>query len=177
MITYFLGSARIFASHYQLVICEDPEHALDDTENWNDESFARGFSGARSFRMVRTEADLNDHWVELVFSQKPPSRNDWQRITCVDFITSNGAVHVMSIVDDEPLISTKVAHGEYSAYFAAQNIGIDPVRLDEASDVQTEQLADEQLAALKNSEWYRIYLVPGRQEQRGRLIDRIRPAQ
>lgn len=29
-----LGAARIFADHYQFVLCERPDYALSDEENW-----------------------------------------------------------------------------------------------------------------------------------------------
>ncbi len=170
-----LGAARIFASHYQLVICQDPVRDLGDDENWDDDKFERGFAGAPTFRMVGTAADLNDHWVELVQSPTPPNSEEWQRITCVDFSTPDGAVYIMSVIDNEPPISATVEPGEYAAYFAAQNVGIDQLSLGELNDDSNVELSDEELAARKDLEWYRIYLVPGRPAQRGRLIDRDQP--
>jgi hypothetical protein len=34
-------------------------------ESWTREKELQGFAGAPAFRMVSTEAGLNDHWVEL----------------------------------------------------------------------------------------------------------------
>ncbi len=167
-----LGAARVFASHYQLVICDDPARAINDDENWTDEAIARGFAGSAVYRMVGTEADLNDHWVELVQSSAPPNLEDWQRITCVDFSTSSGDVHIMSVVDNEPSISAKVEPGEYAVYVAAQNLGIDQLSLGELNDNAKAKLGDAELAARKDVEWYRIFLVAGRPPQRGRLVDR-----
>ena len=47
-----LGTARLFASNYQLVVCDDPMQTISDRDNWNDEKVARGFAGTPTFRMV-----------------------------------------------------------------------------------------------------------------------------
>ncbi len=170
-----LGSARIFASHYQLAICDDPKRIVSDSENWNDDKVARGFAGSPTFRMVGTEADLNDHWVELVLSERPPSADDWQRITCVDFLTESGNVNLMSVIDNQPAISAKVEPGEYAAYFAAQNIGIDQRSLGELNGDDNQPISDDELAARKDVEWYRVFIVSGRPAQRGRIVDLEKP--
>jgi len=167
-----LGAARIFARHYQLVICEDPRHIVSGAENWNDDKVARGYAGASVFRMVRTEAHLNDHWVELVESNAPPDLGEWQRITCVDFVTKSGNVHVMSVIDDNPSISAAVEPGEYAVYFAAQNLGVDQLSLGELREEDGVQLTDEEYALRKEFEWYRLFIVRGRPAKCGRIVDR-----
>ena len=105
----FLGSGRVFASHYQIVICDDPMKITDDDDdNWTEETHARGFAGSPDFRMINTAAHLNDHWVELFLSVTPPDLKEWQRITCVDLQNRTGEVHVMGLFDDPPPISAKV---------------------------------------------------------------------
>jgi hypothetical protein len=161
-----LGAARVFASHYQLVVCDDPARILGDDENWNDEKVARGFAGAPTFRMVGTVADLNDHWVELVAASQPPSFSEWQRITCVHFRSGSGKLHVMSVVDSDPAISADITPGDYAVYVAAQNLGVDQLSLGEDSN-----LTDIEIAARKDLEWYRLFLVPGKPEIEGRVVD------
>jgi len=161
-----LGAARLFASHYQIVVCDDPLRRLRDGENWNDEKVRQGFAGAPSFRMIGTEADLNDHWIELYQSEQPPPLDDWQRVTCVHFRSSTGQVHVMSVVDYVPVISAAIGQGDYTAYIAGQNLGID--RLSLGGDGR---LTDAELAARKDLEWYRIFVVPGAPDREGRLKD------
>jgi hypothetical protein len=119
--------------------------------------------------MVATEADLNDHWVELVSAGQPPSFEEWQRITCVHFRSSSGKVHVMSVIDNEPPISADIEPGDYTIYVAAQNIGIDQLSLGEES-----KLTDGEIAARKDVEWYRLSLVPGKPDREGRIVDRPR---
>ena len=165
-----LGAGRLFASHYQMVVCDDPSQAISDDENWNEERFTRGFAGTPRFRMIGTEADLNDHWVELVATSQPPPSDDWQRITCVHFSSSSGKIHVMSVVDDRPLISAEVEPGDYGVYVAAQNLGIDPSSLGEAGS-----LSDTEVSLRKDIEWYRLFVVPGKPEREGRLVDRPQP--
>ncbi len=167
-----LGAARLFASNYQIVVCDDPLSSLASEENWNWDTAKskRGFAGVPRFRMVGTEADLNDHWVELVSSDQPPSPDEWQRITCVHFHSGSGRVHVMSVIDNNPLISANIKPGDYTVYVAANNLGIDQLSLGE-----DHKLADAEIAARKDIEWYRLFLVPGKPEVEGRIVDRPLP--
>ena len=167
-----LGAARVFASHYQIVVCEDPARPISDDENWNDEKFSRGFAGSPTFRMVGTEADVNNHWVELVATSQPPSTDEWQRVTCVHFRSTSGKIHVMSVLDfdSEPPISAEIEPGDYAIYVAAQNLGIDQLSLGE-----DHRLTDAEISARKDIEWYRLFLVPGKPETEGRLVDRPHP--
>jgi len=161
-----LGAARLFASHYQIVVCDDPLRRLKDDENWNKEKARQGFAGAPDFRMIGTEADLNDHWIELYASDEPPPLGDWQCVTCVHFRSSSGQVHVMSVTDNAPAIFADIGRGDYAVYVAGQNLGIDQLRLGEDA-----RLTDAHLAARRDLEWYRIFLVPGVPDRVGRLRD------
>jgi hypothetical protein len=163
-----LGAARVFASHYQIVVCDNPARILSDDENWNDEKVSRGFAGAPTFRMIATEADLNDHWVELVATSEPPAIDAWQRITCVHFRSTSGKIYVMSVVDTHPAISAEIEPGDYAIYVAAQNLGIDQLSLGE-----DHRLSDAEISARKDIEWYRLFLIAGRPGTEGRLIDRV----
>ncbi|KRR25311.1 hypothetical protein CQ14_09935 [Bradyrhizobium lablabi] len=165
-----LGAGRLFASHYQMVVCDDPSAALSDDANWTDEKSARGFAGTPTFRMIGTEADPNDHWVELVATRQPPSFDAWQRITCVHFLSRGGKIHVMSVVDHQPVLSAEIEPGDYRIYAAAQNLGIDQLTLGEDG-----QLTDSEISLRKDIEWYRLFVVPGKPETEGRLIDRPSP--
>lgn len=159
------AAARIFASHYQLVICDDTS-AFTEESNWGDGDTERGFAGNEHFRMVGTEADLNDHWVEVEFSESPPELGNWDRVTCVGIHCSSGQIHVMSVMDQEPPISLEIPPGEYSAYVAGCNLGVDQYSLGEEG-----VLTDQQLAERNDLEWYRIFIVPGKPDQVGRLKD------
>jgi hypothetical protein len=161
-----LAAARLFASHYQLVLCDDPHSPLPEDDNWTKQKAARGFAGNSSFRMVGTEADRNDHWVELYISDQAPVLEEWQRVTCVHFRSLTGKAHVMSVIDQAPAISAEIPTGDYAAYFAAQNLGVDQLALGE-----DRKLSDAELAARRDLEWYRIFLVPGVPNHEGRLRD------
>ena len=165
-----LGAARLFASHYQIVVCDDPSRPLTDEENWNREKVRQGFAGAPCFRMIGTEADLNNHWIELYAADEPPRFDDWQRVTCVHFRSSNGKVHVMAVIDTVPAISAEIEKGDYAVYVAGQNLGIDQLSLGEDN-----KLSDAELAERKDVEWYRIFLVPGVPDREGRLKDALKP--
>jgi hypothetical protein len=165
-----LGAARVFASHYQIVVCDDPARTITDDENWDREKAAQGFAGAPTFRMVDTDADLNDHWVELVAASLPPSFDQWQRITRIYFQSTSGKVHVMSVIDNNPLISANIKPGHYTVYVAANNLGIDQLSLGE-----DHKLTDAEIAARKDIEWYRLFLVPGEPEVEGWIVDRPLP--
>ena len=167
MTQQLLGAARVFASHYQIVVCDDPLRPLNSDENWDDAKLKKGFAGVPRFRMIGTAADLNDHWVELVLSDQPPSPDEWQRITCVHFHSESGLVHVMSVIDNSSPISADVERGDYAIYAGAQNLGVDQLSLGE-----TAKLSDGEFAERKDIEWYRLFLVPGKPEFEGRAVDR-----
>jgi hypothetical protein len=59
-----------------------------------------------------------------------------------------------------------IVSGDYGVYVAGQNLGID-----QYSKGETVPLTDEELAARRDLEWYRIFLVPGIPSQVGRLKD------
>lgn len=159
------SAARVFASHYQIVVCTD-QRALTPDDTWNAVSTARGYAGNELFRVVGTEADLNDHWVESRLSTQPPALADWHRVVCFSLQNHTGQVHVMSVVDDEPALTLDLPKGPYAVYVAARNLGVDQSTLGES-----EQLTDEQLALRKDLEWYTIFLVPGIPQETGRLKD------
>lgn len=160
-----VAATRIFASHYQLVICDDIM-AFTEESNWGKGDYERGFAGNSRFRMVGTEADLNDHWVEVAIADEPPNLEHWQRITCVGLSCNTGRIYVMSVIDYEPPISVDLPKGDYSVFVAGCNIGIDQLSLGEDTD-----LTDEQIAVRKDLEWYRIFLVSGKPVQQGRIKD------
>lgn len=157
------GAARILASHYQLVICDDP-YAFTEDSNWTDADTARGYAGNEHFRMVGTEADLNDHWIEAWTAEEPPPTTAWERITCVHLRVGTGKILVMSVVDADPAISVAVPNGDYALYVSGNGIGVDQLSLGEDLD-----LSDEELAARKDLEWYRIFIVSGIPAKVGRL--------
>ena len=159
------GSARIFTSHYQLVVCSDVK-AFAEASNWEDGDLERGFAGNEHFRMIGTEADLNDHWVEALLSQTPPDLEDWHRVVCVALENDSGQIHVMSVVDLEPPITIDAPRGHYSIYVAGRNLGVDQSSLGEEGE-----LTDHEISQRKDLEWYRIFVVPGVPQKVGRIKD------
>jgi hypothetical protein len=75
----------------------------------------------------------------------------------------------MSVVDQQAPIAANVASGDYGVYVAGQNLGVD-----QRSNGETVRLTDEELAARKDLEWYRIFLVPGIPKRVGRLKDDLK---
>lgn len=171
-----LGAGRVFASHYQFVLCEDPARTLSDDENWTDATVDRGYAGSPDWRMIGTDADLNDHWVELASADVPPNAAQWHKIICFDFKTTTGAVHLMGLMDDDPAISARIAPGVYAAYACALNPGVDQQTTGEL-DAGARHLTDTELAARHDLERYRVVLVPGPPESTGVVHDTASAAQ
>lgn len=160
-----IAATRIFTSHYQLAICDDTM-AFTEESNWGGSDSEQGFAGNDRFRMVGTEADLNDYWVEVAIANEPPNLDPWQRVTCVSLSCSTGQIHIMSMTDSKPPISLNLPKGDYSVFVAGCNIGIDQISLGKDSKV-----TEDQLATRKDLEWYRIFIVPGKPIQQGRIKD------
>jgi hypothetical protein len=72
----------------------------------------------------------------------------------------------MSVLGPPPALSADLGKGDYAVYVAGQNLGIDQSRLGEQH-----RLSDAKIAARKDLEWYRIFLVPGVPPREGRLKD------
>ena len=161
-----LASGRIFASHYQVMITDDPERTITDSENWDDSKVEDGFAGGLSCRLFGTEADLNDHWIQVIKSAAPPEMTEFQRVTCAHFRTETGKIHLMSVVDLEPAISSDVEAGDYSLFFAGSNLGVDQLSLGEDGE-----LSDKDLESRADLEHYVVYIVPGIPEVQGKLKD------
>jgi hypothetical protein len=88
-------------------VCTDID-AFDENANWTKDSVKQGYAGTDTFRMIGTDADLNDHWVEAKLSSEPPPLADWHRVTCVSLENRTGQVHVMSVIDDVPPITLHI---------------------------------------------------------------------
>lgn len=146
-----VAATLIFISHYQLVICDDAM-AFTEESNWSGGDSERGFAENDRFRMVGTEADLNDYWVEVAIANEPPNLAPWQRVTCVGLNCSTGRIHIMSVTDSKPPISLNFPKGDYSIFVAGSNIGIDQISLGE-----DDKLTDEQLAERKDLGLFRPY--------------------
>jgi hypothetical protein len=73
----------------------------------------------------------------------------------------------MSVIDNNAAISADVERGDYAIYVAGQNLGIDQSSLGEKAT-----LSDAEIAGRKDIEWYRLFLVPGKPEFEGRVVDR-----
>jgi len=76
----------------------------------------------------------------------------------------------MSLIDQVPPITAEIAKGDYAVYVAGQNLGIDQLSVGE-----DEKLSDAEIAACKDAEWYRVFLVPGLPGREGRLKDAPNP--
>lgn len=159
-------AGRIFASHYQILVCDDPRRGLPDEIGWDDAAVRRGVAGDTRTIAFITEADGNDHWVELSVSSIPPDLADWQRVLVAGFRSETGRVCVMSVIDDEPVLSMPIEPGDHTVYTAVQNLGVDLNALGDSV-----VLTDAELAARRDLEWYRIVVVPGTPPTIGRLKD------
>jgi hypothetical protein len=159
-------AGRIFASHYQIVICDDPSRGLPDDIGWDDAAISRGVAGDAQTLAFITEADGNDHWVELCVSSAPPDIAEWQRVLVAPFRSRTGRVCIMSVIDDVPVLTAPIEPGDYGVYVAAQNLGVDLNALGAAG-----VLSDSELAVRRDLEWYRVFIVPGAPPTVGRLKD------
>lgn len=168
-----LGAARVFASHYQIVITDDPTSHAGDSGLWSDADVAHGYSGTPRFRMIGTEADLNDHWVTLAKANTKPDVSRWQRIICCPVETVTGQIHVMGLMDDTAAMSAVVTPGVLTAYVCVQNVGIDQQTTGELQAGTHVGLTDAEISARHDLERYHIVLVPGAPEQTGMLVDRV----
>ncbi len=161
-----LGSSRIFASNYQLMITDSVKRGITDDINWNDEKVERGYAGDQHTLLVGTEADLNDHWVDLYKTDIKPNFDEYQRVLCLHFSSETGKILVLSVIDDEPSIEANIGIGEYTIYFSGNNLGVDQLSLGDESE-----LTDSELRDRLDLERYSIFIVSGKPSIEGKIRD------
>ncbi len=162
----FLTSARLFASHYQMMITDDPRAEITDELNWDDKQVKAGFAGSNNALMVGTEADLNDHWITVYGITETCSFQDYQRVLSLHFVSNTGKIFIMSVIDFEPTISIECLPGDYTIYVCAKNLGVDQLSLEEEGE-----LTDSDLQKRLDLERYDIYIKPGQPEKTGKIKD------
>ncbi len=113
-----LNSARVFASHYQLMITDSMNRMITDDINWDDDKVKKGFAGDKYIILVGTEADLNDHWVDLYQSDAEPPMDEYQRVIRLPFYSETGNIYISSVTDigTDPSIEAEIGIGEYTIY-------------------------------------------------------------
>jgi len=161
-----LGSSRIFASNYQLMFTDSMSREITEEMNWNDEKSLRGYAGDIHTVLVGTEADLNDHWVDLYLTDTAPNFDKYQRVVCLYFSNETGKLLVSSVIDDEPSIEAELKKGDYTIYVTANNLGVDQLSLGEDAE-----LSDEEYKERLDLERYSIFVIAGKPFQQGKFRD------
>lgn len=139
---------------------------ITDDMNWNKEKTQRGYAGDSNTIMIGTEADLNDHWVELYQTESIPCLQKFQRVYCLFFACEKGKVVVSSVIDDVAAIESDLPIGDYTVYIAAINLGVDQLSLGEDSE-----LSDEEYKERYDIERYEIFIVAGKPNMEGKIRD------
>jgi len=161
-----LGSSRIFASNYQLMITDSMCRVITDDMNWDDEKAERGYAGDQHTILVGTEADLNDYWVDLYQTESKPNYDDYQRVFSLYFSSETGKVLVSSVIDNEPSIDAKIGKGDYTIYMAGKNLGVDQLSLGDETE-----LTDAEYKDRLDLERYSIFIVAGKPSVEGKVRD------
>jgi hypothetical protein len=152
-----LGSSRIFASNYQLMITDSMSREITDEMNWDEDKTKSGFAGDQHTILVGTEADLNDHWVDLYKSDVGPNLDEYQRVFILYFSNETGKVLVSSVI---------VEKGDYTIYVAGKNLGVDQLSLGEETE-----LTDDEYKERLDLERYSIFIVVGKPTVEGKVQD------
>src|SRR6266581_4989886 len=63
-----LGTGRLFASHYQIVVCDDPSATISEDANWSNEKSSRGFAARMTVRNFPGPAGLKYDDILLMIS-------------------------------------------------------------------------------------------------------------
>jgi hypothetical protein len=82
------------------------------------------------------------------------------------FRSSGGMIHVMSVIDRDPPISANTEPGDFTVLCRRAKCWSRS-----SSPGEKSRLMDEQIAAHKDIEWYRLFLVPGKPDFERRLVD------
>ena len=159
------AAGRVFASHYQIIISNSPSLEIPEDASWNEENSRRGYTGNSNIISFSTEADLNDHWVNVYTVQDVPNLSIYERVLLLPFTCPTGELHVMSVISLEPEMTIQFNPGNYSVYIASRNLGVDQLSLGEEG-----KLSDLELEQREDLERYDIFLCQGLPEQEGMIV-------
>jgi len=148
------------------MLTDSMSREITDDINWDDEKTKRGYAGDQHTILVGTEADLNDHWVDLYQADENPNYDEYQRVFSLHFSSETGNILISSVVDDEPEIEANIGKGEYTIYIAGKNLGVDQSSLEEEAE-----LTDEEYKDRLDLERYSIFVVPGKPSIEGKVRD------
>jgi hypothetical protein len=165
-----LTEFRIFADHYQFFVYDVgvdpcPESFYSDPEDNRSDigSYRLGYLTNGRTICFGTEADSNDHWIEVYSSSQVPNFGRAERVIALPLKVDSGRIGITNLLYSyEPIQEVAVDSGVWTAYLLAFNIGSDKywdqgtASLREDSEVPS----DEQLKANWEFERYQIILVP-----------------
>gem|GEM_PF-5105523 len=148
------------------MITDSISREITDDINWNQEKTQRGCAGNQNILLVGTEADLNDHWVDVFKVQAIPDFSEYQRVISLYFSNKTGKVIVSSVIDDEPSFEADLDQGDYTIYVAGNNLGVDQLSLGEENE-----LSDAEIRERKDIERYSIFIMLGKPSMEGKIKD------
>lgn len=147
-----LFSGRIFADHYQFYLYDNYPAWWAEMPDWieNDHSRKGYICNGRTI-YIGTQADSNNHWLEIYSSDRPPSFNQCERAIGLNIEVQSG-----ELVFDTTLgngVSMRLEPGKYVAYILQFNLG--------EEEIDSYRLSDEEFFQRTDLERYKIVLVPG----------------
>ncbi len=163
-----LGRYRIFAGHYQFILCDSETEPLDDTPQWNKASTARGFVAGPSAAFIGVRAHLNNVVVAVELANAAPAIDGADRRLSIPLDLPSGRLWVTSLDGlNDPNVVT-VPPGRRTCHVLSYNLGVDQMSTGEMlKSGGDRRLTDSERFARTDYEHHRVVLVRRKHASRG----------
>jgi hypothetical protein len=156
-----LGRFRIFAGHYQFILCDSEADPLDDAPQWDRAATNRGYVAGESVAIIVSKAALNNIVVAVELATAAPADESAERQLTIPMDLPSGELWVTSLDGLNEPNGVSLPPGRYSCHVLSYNLGADQMSTGELLKPGGDrQLTDRERFARTDYEHHRVVLVP-----------------
>jgi hypothetical protein len=157
-----LGHFRVFAGHYQFLLCDYEADPLESLPRWSAKEVEKGYIATHEAAFITSRANLNDVVISVALAKKPPTATECERELSFPLTVSSGKLLVTSLDGYQTRDSVvSVPAGDYLVYVLSYNLGVDALSTGEVKKLGWKRLSNRQRFARTDYEHHRVVLVPG----------------
>ena len=156
-----LGRFRIFAGHYQFILCDSEADPLDDAPEWDRAATKRGYVAGEWVALIVSKATLNSIVVTVELATAAPADESAERHLTIPMDLPSGVLWVTSLDGLNEPNAVKLPPGRYSCHVLSYNLGVDQMSTGELLKPGGDRrLTDLERFARTDYEHHRVVLVP-----------------
>ena len=156
-----IGEFRLFAGHYQFILCDAGADPLREVPRWPKDDFSRGYTVGKSTAFIISKATLNNIVVRVVLSDRRPAvPADCERHITFNLSLPSGILHVTCLDGLASPNEVQVASGEYEVHVLSFHLGIDEFTTGELRNPNYRKLTDAERFERRDFEHHQVVLLP-----------------